>query len=379
MEFILAACRLQLVEREKFRELMEISLDKQQKVFEVEKKKREGGKVTTNFRRSLHDLDNSLAEKTWQDMDIALGNVNQPSVKSESAVDEIKEEIKVEIKTEIESEENFECGKCGKYSPSGISLGIHMRNVHNESRVIEKRKQMFSCKFCTKSYPLKHQMVMHMKKQHTKPPENTKTSKVKRENGQKPDNDETSETDEIQKCLMELSEDEDDNVEAKNEQNSKKQIMMNIETKTVPDKQNSKKKTKMNMETNVVQDELNSKQILMDVEAKDRLNSEQIMMDVDKLISASNPFKSKGDNAKQLLSCKEDKDISHRTKKDTVEHLLTQLRESKYFRSQKNQVFFECPPKEADTFVPLDLIPGWRSKMSKVKSLAIFGQKSSSF
>ena len=113
MEFILAACRLQLVEREKFRDLMEISLDRQQKVLETEKKKKEGGRF---------NLDNSVAEKTWQEMDLVLGNVNQPSVKSESAVNEIKEEeIKVEIKTEIDSEENFECGKCGKPLPSRIS------------------------------------------------------------------------------------------------------------------------------------------------------------------------------------------------------------------------------------------------------------------
>ena len=284
-------------------------MDRQQKNIEIENKKREGGNLTPNYSKR-HELDNSVAEKTWKDMDIAL----QGTVKSESTLNEIKEEIKLEIKTENDPEEKFQCGKCEKYSPSEISLGIHMRKAHNESTEVEKRKQMFSCKFCTKSYPLKHQMGMHMKKQHSKPPQNTKTSKMKRVNGPKhePDRDEASETDEIQKCLMELSEDEDDGVETK-----------------------------------VPQDEQNSK---------------QIMMDVDKLISETS--ENKRHNAEQLLSYKE-KD----TKRDTVEHLLTQLRESKYFKSQKNQVFFECPPKEADTFVPLDLIPGWRSKISKVKSL----------
>ena len=321
MEFLLAACRLQLVERDKFRDLMEIRLDKQQKNIEIENKKGEVGKWTPNYSKR-HELDNSVAEKTWKDMDAALlGNVERPSVKSESAVNEIKEEIKLEIKTEIDPEEKFQCGKCGKYSPSEISLGIHMRKAHNESTEVEKRKQMFSCKFCTKSYPLKHQMGMHMKKQHSKPPQNTKTSKMKRVNGPKheADRDEASETDEIQKCLMELSEDEDDGVETK-----------------------------------VSQDEQNSKQIIMDV---------------DKLISETS--ENKGHNEEQLFSFKE-KDTSLRPKKDTVEHLMTQLTESKYFKSQKNQVFFECPSKEADTFVQLDLIPGWRSKMSKVKSLASF-------
>ena len=314
---------MQLVEREKFRELMEIRLEKQQKNIEIENKKREGGKLTPNYSKR-HQLDNSLAEKTWQDLDIALG---VGSVKSESAVNEIKEEIKLEIKTEIDPEEKFQCGKCGKYSPSEISLGIHMRKAHNESTEVEKRKQMFSCKFCTKSYPLKHQMGMHMKKQHSKTPQSTKTLKLKRVNGPKhePDKDEASETDEIQKCLMELSEDEDDGVETK-----------------------------------VPQDEQNSK---------------QIMMDVDKLISETS--ENKRHNAEQLLSYKE-KDASLRPKRDTVEHLLTQLRESKYFKSQKNQVFFECPSKEADTFVQLDLIPGWRSKISKVKSLANFWRTKSS-
>ena len=336
MEFILAACRLHLVEREKFKDLMEISLDRQQKLIKTENKKRGGGRL---------NLDNSVAEKTWQEMDLALGNVNQVSVKSESAENEIKEEIKVEIKTEIDLEENFQCGKCGKYLPSGTSLGIHMRKVHNESTVPGKRKKMFSCKFCTKSYPLKHQMSMHVKKQHSKRTQNTKT---KTENGtkQKPDKDEMSETDEIQKCLMELSEDEDDGVEIKAEQNLKK-VTKDKERKALPDEQNSTQSTK-DIEINP-----------MDANAlPDNLNSKQIMMDVDKLFNASETV--------SKINVDKDEDISLRSKKGTVEQLLTQLRESKYFRSQKNQVFFECPFKEADTFVHLDLIPGWRSKVSKV-------------
>ena len=80
---LLAACRLQLVERDKFRDLMEIRLDKQEKNIEIENKKREGGKLTPNYSKR-HELDNSIAEKTWKDMAIALlGNVERPSVKSE--------------------------------------------------------------------------------------------------------------------------------------------------------------------------------------------------------------------------------------------------------------------------------------------------------
>ena len=186
---------------------------------------------------------------------------------------------------------------------------------------------------------------MHVKKQHSKPTQNTKT---KRENGpkQKPDKDQMSETDEIQKCLMELSEDEDDGVEIKAEQNLKK-VTKDKERKALPDEQNSTQSTK-DIEINP-----------MDANAlPDNLNSKQIMMNVDKLFNASETV--------SKSNVDKDKYISLRSKKGTVEQLLTQLRESKYFRSQKNQVFFECPFKEADTFVHLDLIPGWRSKVSKV-------------
>ena len=294
MEFLLAACRLQFAEREKFRDLMEIRLDKQERDIENKQTvlKREGGKVGTNHK----DLDNSLAEKTWLDLDLALENVKQPGLKSESAIgssveNQIKEEIKVEIKTEVDPDENFQCGKCGKYSASGISLGIHMRQVHKESSDEIKSKQMFNCKFCTKSYPLKHQMGVHVKKHHSKPPQLTK----KRGNGpkQKVGKEEENETDKIQKFLMEFSEDEDDGVEVK--------------------------------------------------ASKEEIKSEQIMMDVDKLISESNTSKEEEHNEQLLISDKQEV-FSLEPKKDTVEHLLAQLRESKYFKSQKN-LFFECPPK----------------------------------
>ena len=137
-----------------------MSLGRGKQVDAQGKQAEEGANSGLNIRKA-QNLDNSLAEKTWKDLDLALENTKESNLKIDSSscfrpVDEIKQEIK----SEIDPSAQFKCGKCEHISSSDTSLGMHMRKVHSEP--VKKQKKMFSSKLCSKTYPTKDQIRMQM-------------------------------------------------------------------------------------------------------------------------------------------------------------------------------------------------------------------------
>ena len=268
---------------------MAISLGRGKQVDAQGKQVEEGAKSGVNIR-------NSLAEKTWQDLDLALETTKETNLKIDSPLCSLPvDEIKQEIKSEIDPSAQFKCGKCEHISSSEASLGMHMRKVHSEP--VKKQKKMFSSNLCTKSYPPKDQIGMHMKKQHPKPSKNGKSSQSKVKVPTKSFEEEENEAEKIQRCLMEISEDEEEGDEGGD--------------KVFPADKSSEIKLKMK--------------------------------GVKKLVTASeasNGEYEKPESKKEAIG----KDNS--LKKSGIEQMLEQLKESNYFKSQsQKKLFFVCPHK----------------------------------
>ena len=292
--FTLAARRLPLNERIRFRELMAISLGRGKQVDAQGKQVEEGAKSGVNIR-------NSLAEKTWQDLDLALETTKETNLKIDSPLCSLPvDEIKQEIKSEIDPSAQFKCGKCEHISSSEASLGMHMRKVHSEP--IKKQKKMFSSNLCTKSNPLKDRIGMHLKKQHPKPSKNGKSSQSKVKVPTKSFEEEENEAEKIQRCLMEISEDEEEGDEEGD--------------KVFPVEKSSEIKIKMKVKKLATASE------------------------------AANGQYEKPESKKEAI----DKEDS--LKKSGIEQMLEQLKESNYFKSQSQKnLFFVCPPKVRSPFI----------------------------
>uniref|UniRef100_A0A3Q1F0Z8 C2H2-type domain-containing protein n=1 Tax=Acanthochromis polyacanthus TaxID=80966 RepID=A0A3Q1F0Z8_9TELE len=59
------------------------------------------------------------------------------------------------------------CSKCGRVCSNQASLEKHMR-VHGSGPAFPCPNDVFSCKFCSKSYPIKKSLSRHYKKWHHK-------------------------------------------------------------------------------------------------------------------------------------------------------------------------------------------------------------------
>ena len=267
---------------------MAISLGRGKQVDAQGKQVEEGAKSGVNIR-------NSLAEKTWQDLDLALETTKETNLKIDSPLCSLPvDEIKQEIKSEIDPSAQFKCGKCEHISSSEASLGMHMRKVHSEP--VKKQKKMFSSNLCTKSNPLKDRIGMHLKKQHPKPSKNGKSSQSKVKVPTKSFEEEENEAEKIQRCLMEISEDEEEGEEGGDK-----------------------------------------------VFTVDKSSEIKIKMKVKKLVTASeaaNRQYERPESKEEAL----DKDGS--LKKSGIAQMLEQIKESNYFKSQsQKKLFFVCPPK----------------------------------
>ena len=278
-----------------------MSLGRGKQVDAQGKQAEEGANSGLNIRKA-QNLDNSLAEKTWKDLDLALENTKESNLKNDSPLCSLPvDEIKQEIKTEFEHSTQFKCGKCEHISSSETSLGMHMRKVHSEP--IKKQKKMFSSKLYSKSNPPKDQIGRHMKKQHPKPSENGKSSqskvKVPTKSAEK---EEENEAEKIQRCLMEISEDEEEGDEGGD--------------KVFPVDKSSEIKLKMEFQ---------------------------------KLDTASEAANGQYENPESKKEAIE-KDDS--LKKSGIEQMVEQLKESNYFKSQsQKKLFFVCPPKVGSPFI----------------------------
>ena len=279
-----------------------MSLGRGKQVDAQGKQAEEGANSGLNIRKA-QNLDNSLAEKTWQDLDLALENTKESNLKNDNPLCSLRvDEIKQEIKSEIDPSAQFKCGKCEHISSSDTSLGMHMRKVHSEPS--KKKKKKFSSKFCSQSYPPKDQIGIHMKKQHPKPSKNGKSSqskvKVPTKSAEK---EEEEEAEKIQRCLMEISEDEEEG------------------------------------------DEGGDKVFPLDKSSEIKLNKEEVKNLVTASEAANGQYE-KPESKKDAM----DKDGS--LKKSGIEQMLEQLKESNYFKSQsQKKLFFVCPPKVGSPFI----------------------------
>ena len=163
---------------------------------------------------------------------------------------------------------------------------------------MKKQKKMFSSKLCSKSNPLKDRIGMHLKKQHPKPSKNGKSSqsKVKVPTTSAEKEEDENEAEKIQRCLMEISEDEEEGDEGGD--------------KVFPVEKSSEIKLKM---------------------------------EVKKLVTASEAANGQYEKPE---SKKEAIDKEDSLKKSGIAQMLEQIKESNYFKSQsQKKLFFVCPPK----------------------------------
>jgi hypothetical protein len=260
-------------------------------------------------------------------------------------VDEIKKEC---MKTEVEDPaENcretakkkldpklYKCDVCAHTSSSGISLGIHKRNVHKKDNKQAKKVKTFACDVCDKAYPSQRTLIMHKKKFHSyiHKDKHGVTNKIHSSQNKVSDNEpngiildddkqtkEMHETNQIQTILMaQLSGNEFDF--SADEDADAVTVVGGIK------KPSSRKISRTSME-----------------EVKKYVKTEVI--------------------SNEILNT----DLTESKSVDATTKKMNQLRESKYFQSQP-KLFSLCDQaKEKESFVEFDIIPGWRSKRTVIR------------